>query len=205
MFVWEAPPETGITINAWLAPPTIPGIDTAAMAVPIPLRTRQTASSRRRAMRTMWKGYFNPWNWSVNRSQSQAPTHIQRQWGLGVSEVSRPLVDADGTGRHEPTSASKKGRNPSCNSGFRPCLDVLGTVDGGGGGNRTPVRRYSRPSTTCLARCLFSDGGNTTCEAHRRPHPLCSRSRLTGRRRPRSCDDDPTSTSTGTSGFGARP
>jgi hypothetical protein len=28
---------------------------------------------------------------------------------------------------------------------------------------------------------------------------------LAGRRRSLSCDDDPTSTSTGTSGFGARP
>ena len=73
--------------------------------------------------------------------------------------------------------------------GFRPCLDLLGPLDGGGGGNRTPVRRYSRPGTTCLARCLVSDGGNTTCEAPT-PIPLCSRCRLTGRRRPRSCDDD---------------
>ena len=46
------------------------------------------------------------------------------------------------------------------------------TEDGGGGRNRTAVRRHSMPGTTCLARCLISDGGNTTCEAHRHPYPL---------------------------------
>src|SRR5690606_25026473 len=59
------------------------------------------------------------------------------------------------------------------------------------------------PGTTCLARCSISDHGNTTCEAHRDPHPLWIRNRLTGRRRDLSLDDDPTSTSKGTSGFGA--
>src|SRR5690606_23485588 len=44
---------------------------------------------------------------------------------------------------------------------------------------------------------------NTTCEAHRDPHPLWFRNRLTGRRRSLSLDDDPTSTSKGTIGFGA--
>ena len=28
------------------------------------------------------------------------------------------------------------------------------------------------PGTTCLARCLVSDAGNTPCEARRHPHPL---------------------------------
>ena len=28
------------------------------------------------------------------------------------------------------------------------------------------------PGTTCLARCLISNDGNTTCEAHRHPYPL---------------------------------
>lgn len=76
-------------------------------------------------------------------------------------------------------------------------------VNGGGGRNRTAVRRYLMPGTTCLARCLISDDGNTTCEARRHPHPLWFRSQLTGRRRHLSRDNDPTSTSTGTSGFGA--
>src|SRR5690606_17169768 len=49
--------------------------------------------------------------------------------------------------------------------------------DGGGGGNRTRVRRHSISGTTCLARCSFSDGGNTTCEAHRHPHRLWFRQR----------------------------
>src|SRR3546814_14123302 len=57
--------------------------------------------------------------------------------------------------------------------------------------------------TTCSARCSFSDHVNTTCEAHRDPHPLWIRNRLTGRRRVLSLDDDPTSTRKGTSGFGA--
>src|SRR6476469_10195033 len=43
---------------------------------------------------------------------------------------------------------------------------------GGGGGNRTRVRRHSIPGTTCLARCSISDDGNTTCEARRHPYPL---------------------------------
>src|SRR5690606_2099472 len=82
-----------------------------------------------------------------------------------------------------------------------PCGSRLSI--GGGGRNRTAVRRHSMPGTTCLARCSISSHGNTTCEAHRDPHPLWIRNRLTGRRRDLSLDDDPTSTSKGTSGFGA--
>ena len=49
----------------------------------------------------------------------------------------------------------------------------VGTLGiGGGGRNRTAVRRYSRPGTTCLAHRLVSPCGNTACEAHRRTHPL---------------------------------
>ena len=97
----------------------------------------------------------------------------------------------------------KKGRNPCFYWGSRPFLDVLGAVDGGGGGNRTPVRRHSMPGTTCLAHRSISPCGNTVCEAHRRAHPLKLSRWLAGRRQGRFRDDDPTSTSTGTSGFGA--
>ena len=74
---------------------------------------------------------------------------------------------------------------------------------GGGGGNRTPVRRHSMPGTTCLARCWFSCHGNTACEAHQDTYPL----RLSRGWRVAAVADpvisDPTSTSTGTSGFRA--
>jgi len=43
---------------------------------------------------------------------------------------------------------------------------------GGGGGNRTRVRRFYVPGSTCIARCLISSRGNTTCEAHRRTSRL---------------------------------
>jgi hypothetical protein len=39
---------------------------------------------------------------------------------------------------------------------------------GGGGGNRTRVRKSYVPGSTCLARCLISSCGNTTCKAHRK-------------------------------------
>ena len=35
---------------------------------------------------------------------------------------------------------------------------------GGGGGNRTRVRKSYVPGSTCLARCLVSSCGNTTCK-----------------------------------------
>src|SRR3546814_12022869 len=38
---------------------------------------------------------------------------------------------------------------------------------GGGGGNRTRVRRHSIPGTTCLAHRWISFPDSTVCEAHR--------------------------------------
>jgi len=43
---------------------------------------------------------------------------------------------------------------------------------GGGGGNRTRVRKSYVPGSTCIARRLISSCGNTTCEAHRRTSRL---------------------------------
>ena len=59
------------------------------------------------------------------------------------------------------------------------------------------------PGTTCLARCLVSDDGNTTCEARLHPYPLCFGTGWRVAAGSYSLDDDPTSTSKGTSGFGA--
>ena len=59
------------------------------------------------------------------------------------------------------------------------------------------------PGTTCLAHRLVSACDNTVCEARRRTHPLELSHWLAGRRQGRFRDNDPTSTSTGTSGFGA--
>ena len=45
-----------------------------------------------------------------------------------------------------------------------PCGPFVGV--GGGGGNRTPVRRFYIPGSTCVARRLISSRGNTTRKAH---------------------------------------
>ena len=76
---------------------------------------------------------------------------------------------------------------------------------GGGGGNRTPVRKSYVPGSTCIARRLVSSCGNTTCEAHRRTSRFGVSRGSTGGDQQRSCDSDPTSTSTSTSGFGTQP
>jgi len=78
-------------------------------------------------------------------------------------------------------------------------------IFGGGGGNRTPVRKSYVPGSTCIARRLVSSCGNTTCEAHRRTSRLGVSRGSTGSDQQRSCDSDPTSTSTSTSGFGTQP
>src|SRR5690348_12974193 len=76
---------------------------------------------------------------------------------------------------------------------------------GGGGGNRTPVRRRSAPGATCLAQRSVSFRGSTLGKAHRETSRFCFSRQPTGGNRQRSRGDDPTPTSTGTSGFGARP
>src|SRR3546814_4801192 len=73
---------------------------------------------------------------------------------------------------------------------------------GGGGGNRTRVRRHSIPGTTCLAHRWISFPDSTVCEAHRGPACEFNRGRQAAAAAG-SRDDDPTSTSTGTGGFGA--
>ena len=74
---------------------------------------------------------------------------------------------------------------------------------GGGGGNRTPVRRRSAPGATCLVQRSISSRSSTLDKAHRGTSRFCFSGRPTGGNHQRSRDDDPTSTSTGTSGFGA--
>ena len=61
---------------------------------------------------------------------------------------------------------------PSFSTGFRPLLDAIGWLIGGGGGSRTRVRRRLTPGTTCLAHCWISSHDSTECEAHRRTSPL---------------------------------
>src|SRR5574337_1946555 len=74
-------------------------------------------------------------------------------------------------------------------------------IFGGGGGNRTPVRRRSAPGATCLVRRSISSRSSTPDEAHRGTSQFCFGGWSTGGNHQRSRDDDPTSTSTGTSGF----
>jgi len=44
----------------------------------------------------------------------------------------------------------KKGRNLALSRGYRPIPDFTGLAFGGGGGNRTRVRRRYVPGATCL-------------------------------------------------------
>ncbi len=81
----------------------------------------------------------------------------------------------------------------------------VGASIGGGGRSRTAVRRHSISGTTCLAHRWVSSRGSTACEAHPGTSLFWVNRALTGNHSRRSCDDDPTSTSTGTSGFGATP
>ena len=76
-------------------------------------------------------------------------------------------------------------------------------LSGGGGGNRTPVRRRSAPGATCLVRRSISSRSSTPDKAHRGTSGFCFSHQSTSGNRRRSRDDDPTSTSTCTSGFGA--
>ena len=78
-------------------------------------------------------------------------------------------------------------------------------ISGGGGGNRTPVRRRSAPGATCLVQRSILFRGSTLDKAHRGTSGFCFSGWPTCGNHQRSCDDDPTSTSTCTSGFGARP
>ena len=82
----------------------------------------------------------------------------------GPLEVRSPQARIRNLQQHAGTGAIRQEKTPTENG--------WGFIIGGGGGNRTRVRRHSMPGTTCLARCSISDDGNTTCEAHRRPHPL---------------------------------
>ena len=92
----------------------------------------------------------------------------RREWNVARNGQFRRLAKSAGVRRnlhqYAGTGAIRQEKTPTENG--------WGFIIGGGGGNRTRVRRHSMPGTTCLARCSISDDGNTTCEAHRRPHPL---------------------------------
>jgi len=47
-------------------------------------------------------------------------------------------------------------KKPAISSGFCTSLDYLGLSSGGGGGNRTPVRKYSTAGSTYIAFDLLS-------------------------------------------------
>ena len=96
---------------------------------------------------------------------------------------------------HAGTRANRQEKAPTDNS--------WGFSIGGGGRSRTAVRRHSISGTTCLAHRWVSSRGSTACEAHPGTSLFWVNRALTGNHSRRSCDDDPTSTSTGTSGFGA--
>ena len=125
-------------------------------------KDRNPSESRRRVVAGL----------SVRNCESES-LPISTIWG--ISQRSGPVAPKVAPGLQYLGSdrvGHKKGRKPCFQEVFRPSLDLLGLLNGGDGGNRTPVRRCSMPGTTCLARCSISDGGNTTCEAHRHPHPL---------------------------------
>src|SRR5690242_19840596 len=98
------------------------------------------------------------------------------------------------------TAGKKKPRQCAVSRMLR---DVLGIQFGGGGGNRTPVRRRSAPGATCLVQRSISFRSSTLDKAHRGTSRFCFSRLPTGGNHQRSRDDDPTPTSTSTSGFGA--
>ena len=82
-------------------------------------------------------------------------------------------VVLDGAKGRTPKSTGFR-RNPREHAGVgaigqekTPTENGWGVVIGGGGGNRTRVRKHSTPGTTCLSRCSISSTGNTACQAHR--------------------------------------
>ena len=62
------------------------------------------------------------------------------------------------------TSSNKKPRRSAVPRELRV---IVGISNGGGGGNRTPVRRRSAPGATCLVQRSVSSRGSTLDEAHR--------------------------------------
>lgn len=92
----------------------------------------------------------------------QAKQRTENALGPKTPETGRfgkgpPVTLAARTPRRAGISGKKKGLE-----------STQALVFGGGGGNRTRVRRRSAPGATCLSRCLISSGGNTARKAHHR-------------------------------------
>ena len=125
----------------------------------------------------------------------------RREWNVARNGQFGWLAKSAGFRRnpqqHAGTGAIRQEKTPTENG--------WGFVIGGGGRSRTAVRRHSISGTTCLAHRWVSSRGSTACEAHPGTSLFWVDRALTGNHSRRSCDDDPTSTSTGTSGFGATP
>ena len=85
----------------------------------------------------------------------------------------------------------KKGRNP-VRWEFRPVSLLRYNVIGGGGRNRTAVRRHSIPGTTCLALRWISSRDSTARKAHPRTSLLKVDRELAGGGSRRFRDSDPT-------------
>ncbi len=105
--------------------------------------------------------------------------------------------------RHPQASAPKSRATQASRTWKKGPETIRALVDGGGGGNRTRVRRRLTPGPTCLAHRSVSSSGSTACETHRSTSLLDLTPARQAADRRRSRDSDPTSTSTSTSGFGA--
>jgi hypothetical protein len=64
-------------------------------------------------------------------------------------------------------------RKPSLLAGFCTSSDVVGLVNGGGGGNRTPVRKHSAKASTCLVRDFNLVSRTAHTQAADRPATYC--------------------------------
>src|SRR6185437_13255534 len=95
---------------------------------------------------------------SIGAHGSRSNEPSARRISGGVSHSSHQPFWA-GTGRAD----KKKPRRSAVSRMFR---DVVGFRNGGGGGNRTPVRRRSAPGATCLAHRWVSSRSSTMRKAH---------------------------------------
>ena len=138
------------------------------------------ASSRERGRSEEWPGESGMWPGTANSGGWRSPQ------AFGGTRTSTRELARSGKKKPQP-------------------LPVGVLSFGGGGRSRTAVRRHSISGTTCLAHRWVSSRGSTACEAHPGTSLFWVDRALTGNHSRRSCDDDPTSTSTGTSGFGATP
>src|SRR6185437_3482673 len=103
----------------------------------------------------------------MNRPASSGSVH----WGGGPS--GRP-VTVEATARKAVTPVHTRGHavkirqeKTASERGLRGVTGVWSYLNGGGGGNRTPVRRRSAPGATCLVQRSISSRSSTLDKAHR--------------------------------------